>query len=308
MSFGSGPNDFWLVKTNASGNMIWNKTYGGASYDVAYSVVQTEDGGYAIAGYTQSFGAGLDDFWLVKTDADGNIMWSKAYGGENTDRAYSIVQASDGGYAIAGYTQSFGAGLDDFWLVKTDADGNAQWNKTYGGTNTDWVMSIVQTNDGGYATAGFTKSFGAGNGDFWLVKLAPEHDVAVIDITPAKIVVDQNCSLNVNVTVENQGVYTETFEVTLYANSTMIHAKAITLTAGNPKTVTFSWNTTGFARGNYTVSAYIEPLLGEIHTANNILVDGQIAIIPEFTSFPTLPLFMMATLLVVIVFRRKYTK
>jgi parallel beta-helix repeat protein len=172
-SFGAGQSDFWLVKTDSTGGMQWNKTYGGSGYDGASSVVQTSDGGYALAGYTNSFGAGGFDFWLVKTDSTGGMLWNKTYGGANDDYAYSVVQASDGGYALAGYTKSFGAGGYDFWLVKTDSTGGMQWNKTYGGTGTDIARSVVQTSDGGYALAGFTNSFGAGGYDFWLVKLTP---------------------------------------------------------------------------------------------------------------------------------------
>jgi predicted secreted protein len=169
-SFGAGGYDFWLVKTDASGNAQWNKTYGGTSDDSATSVVQTADGGYALAGSTSSFGAGGYDFWLVKTDASGNAQWNKTYGGTSDDMAFAFVQTSDGGYALAGYTKSFGAGSHDFWLVKTDSAGNAQWNKTYGGTSMDYATALVKTVDGGYALAGYTTSFGVGPNDFWLVK------------------------------------------------------------------------------------------------------------------------------------------
>jgi hypothetical protein len=162
--------DFWLVKTDASGNAQWNRTYGGTGNDQAYALVQTSDGGYALAGRTNSFGAGQYDFWLVKTDYAGNMQWNKTYGGTSYDYAYSVVQTSDGGYALAGHTRSFGAGSTDFWLVKTDASGNAQWNKTYGGTEFDAAYALVETGDGGYALAGITLSYGASNSDFWLVK------------------------------------------------------------------------------------------------------------------------------------------
>lgn len=101
---------------------------------------------------------------------DGNPQWNKTYGGTDSDVAYALVQTSDGGYALAGLTYSFGVGQGDFWLVKTDASGNAQWNKTYGGASNDFADALVQTIDGGYALAGVTESFGAGGDDLWLVK------------------------------------------------------------------------------------------------------------------------------------------
>jgi predicted secreted protein len=162
--------NFWLVKTDASGNMIWNETYGGALNDYAHALVQTSDGGYAIAGATSSFGAGGYDFWLVKVDANGDMQWNQTYGGTNDERAYALVQTSDGGYALAGETYSFGAGSYDLWLVKADALGDMQWNQTYGGTDWDELSALVETGDGGYALVGNTLSFGAGDQDAWLVK------------------------------------------------------------------------------------------------------------------------------------------
>jgi len=168
-SSGAGFQDFWLVKTDVSGNMQWNKTYGGAGDDEARSLVQTSDGGYALAGYTKSFGAGYSDFWLVKTDMNGNMEWNKTYGGIFEDVAVSMVQTNDGGYALTGTTNSFGTTMYDFWLVKTDANGNMQWNETYGGIGNNVPCSVVQTSDGGYAIAG-TTGFVGWSGDFWLVK------------------------------------------------------------------------------------------------------------------------------------------
>jgi predicted secreted protein len=170
-SLGAGGSDFWLVKTDGYGTQQWNTTYGGATDDDAFSVIQTSDGGYALAGYTTSFGVGESDFWLVKVDSSGNMEWNTTYGGANDEWAYSVVKTSDGGYALAGYTTSFGVGESDFWLVKTDGYGNQQWNKTYGGVNSDDAYSVVGTSDGGYALTGKTESFGAGKSDFWLVKV-----------------------------------------------------------------------------------------------------------------------------------------
>jgi hypothetical protein len=117
------PQDFWLVKTDASGNMQWNKTYGGSDAEEAMSVIQTKDGGYAIVGITRSIGAGSTDFWLVKTDSSGNKQWSRTYGGRGHDLATNVFQTEDGGYVLAGSTDSYGSGDYDFWLIKTDAQG-----------------------------------------------------------------------------------------------------------------------------------------------------------------------------------------
>jgi hypothetical protein len=107
--------------------MQWNKTYGGTNWDYAYALVQTSDGGYALAGFTMSFGAGNADFWLVKTDSTGNVLWSKTYGGTSEDWAEALVRTSDGGYALAGWTVSFGVGAWDFWLVKTAVESGLAW-------------------------------------------------------------------------------------------------------------------------------------------------------------------------------------
>jgi len=168
--FWSSTSVLWLIKTDAAGNIEWNQTYGGEETKFVRPLVQTGDGGYAMAGSTNAFGEGGSDFWLIKTDSFGNMIWNKTYGGADGDRALDLVQTSDGGYALAGFTQSFGAGDVDFWLVKTDSSGNMQWNQTYGGQDFDSAWAIVQTTDGGYALAGSTGSFGAGEGDVWLIK------------------------------------------------------------------------------------------------------------------------------------------
>lgn len=167
--------DFWLAKTDFAGNLEWNRTYGGTGSDAAVSVLQTSDGGYIIAGYTDSFVSvlpllGPGDFWVVKTDGFGNHQWNKTYGGIYSEWASSVIETSDGGYAIVGETRSFPAQDPNFWLVKTDASGNEKWSKTYGGADYDSASSVRQTGDGGYIIAGSTGSFGAGAWDSWLVK------------------------------------------------------------------------------------------------------------------------------------------
>jgi hypothetical protein len=169
--FGVEGTDYWLVRTDENGKMQYNRTYGGPGYDRPFSLIQTTDGGYGIAG---KWGAVLAeseyDMGVVKTDADGNLQWIKIYGGPNFDTGLSMLQTRDGGYAIVGETESFGAGDRDFWLVKTDVNGNMQWNRTYGGPSSEIPWSIVQTKGGGYAIGGYTRSFGAGAEDFWLVR------------------------------------------------------------------------------------------------------------------------------------------
>ncbi len=169
-SYGAGFSDVWLIKTDANGTTEWDETFGGSDYDFGYSVVETSDGSYVIAGSTYSYGVGATDAYLIKTDATGNQLWGWAYGGSDYDYGRSVVKTPDGGYAIAGSTYSYGAGSSDVWLIKTDADGNMLWNKTFGGSSYDSSRSLAGTSDGGYAIAGSTYSYGAGSADVWLIK------------------------------------------------------------------------------------------------------------------------------------------
>jgi hypothetical protein len=170
-SFGAGWADVWLIKTDADGNKLWEKTFGGSRRDWGSSVQQTSDGGFIIVGYTTSFGAG--DVWLIKTDANGNKQWDRTFGGSDWDEGWSVQQTSDGGFIIVGWTWSFGAGGPDVWLIKTDADGNKQWDRTFGGSDWDWGFSVQQTRDGGFILVGSTESFGAGDYDVLLIKSRP---------------------------------------------------------------------------------------------------------------------------------------
>jgi hypothetical protein len=132
------------------------KTISGPENEWGKPLIQTSDGGYAIAGYTSSFGAGEADVYVVKLDANGNLQWTKTIGGPESEEGNSLIQTSDGGYAIAGYTESFGAGKMDVYVIKLDATGNLQWTRTIGGKKEDMGTSLIQTSDGGYAIAGYT--------------------------------------------------------------------------------------------------------------------------------------------------------
>jgi hypothetical protein len=186
-----------LIKTDSDGNQLWLRRYGSTSEDIqGYGgyVIQTNDGGYAIAGSAHSaiLGHGID-FWLIKTDANGTKQWYQTYHCSYEEWACSVVQTNDGGYAIAGTigTRQYNDQTDGVWLIKTDLNGNAQWNKTYLNTGPDHASSLVQTNDGGYAIAGWTResanqSVSAGM-DFWLIKtdylgMIPEYPSFVIPL------------------------------------------------------------------------------------------------------------------------------
>ncbi|HLA38021.1 MAG TPA: hypothetical protein VJZ02_06120 [Candidatus Brocadiales bacterium] len=170
-SFGAGENDIWVLKLRPDGTVEWQKAYGGIENDWAYSIQQTLDGGYIVAGKTWSFGDGASDIWILKLRVDGTVEWQKTYGGVSSDEASSVQQTSDGGYIVAGETKSFGAGDYDSWVLKLRPDGTIEWQKTYGGVSSDGASSVQQTSDGGYIVAGRTKSFGAGDCDIWVLKL-----------------------------------------------------------------------------------------------------------------------------------------
>lgn len=139
--FSAGDEDFWLIKTDSTGNVEWNKTYGGAGVQRIESFVQTSDGGYAIAGWADGC------CWLVKTDSEGTMQWNKTYPEVGDAEAWSLIQTDDGGYAMAGPRYYY-----DGWLGKTDASGTMQWFKIYAEANNTQLQSVVQTSDGGVRT------------------------------------------------------------------------------------------------------------------------------------------------------------
>ncbi|MFX1251698.1 MAG: hypothetical protein ACFFCZ_08810 [Promethearchaeota archaeon] len=177
-SYGEGRGDAWVVKTDATGEIEWHQAYGGREFDIANSIIQTSDGGFLLAGSTDSYGAGRSDAWVVKTDVTGKLVWNQIYGGLDGEQADAVIQTSDGGFVLAGFTYSYGEGYSDGWLVKTDATGELVWNQTYGGTEFEYIHAIIQISDGGFVFAGSTSSYGKDDHAMWLVKTDSDGKMA----------------------------------------------------------------------------------------------------------------------------------
>ena len=173
-SFGAGGYDVYLIKTDAGGNLLWEKTYGGSEEDMGWSVIQTLDGGYIIAGYTYSFGDGDADVYLIRTDSFGDTLWTKTYGGDSTDLGFSITTASDGGFVIAGRTQSFGVVGEEAYVIRADSNGDSLWTHTYGDTSHDLISHVEPTQDSGFIMVGSSLSFP--EGDYYVIRTNSNGD------------------------------------------------------------------------------------------------------------------------------------
>lgn len=174
-TFGIGQEgDMYIFKTNAGGDIQWTRTYGGAEYDAARTLVECQDGGFLVVGTTESFGQGGSDIYALRLNQQGHVEWSRTYGGTSTEKANFLIQTEDGGFVIAGSTYSFGAGTKDGYLLKISEQGELEWSKTYGGDQQDFISSVHQTVDGGYMMIGSTKSFGEGDQDIYLIRADQE--------------------------------------------------------------------------------------------------------------------------------------
>jgi outer membrane protein assembly factor BamB len=167
----------YLIKTDANGDSLWSKTYSISSLDVLSMVKQTTDGGYILVGHKTTFSVSSSDIYLLKTDANGNIIWSKTIGGTNNDFGVSIHQTTDGGFIITGSSRSFGGtNFYDVYLIKTDVTGNLVWSKCFGNADNQDGISVQQTTDGGYIVAGNTRTQFANSYDIYLIKTDSNGD------------------------------------------------------------------------------------------------------------------------------------
>ena len=196
-------NDYWLLRLDADGELLWSKTYGGSGDDQGQSVIQTADGGFAITGYAMSSDGdasnneGFHDNWIVRLDSKGNILWERSFGFSGHDHSYDVLQTADGGFFFVGFLDITAArsdgfedksgtltrhGVGEFWGTKISAQGNLQWRRYFGGTNNDRAHAVVPAWDGGYVMAGFSESDDfdisdtRGSYDFWVVKVSEEGE------------------------------------------------------------------------------------------------------------------------------------
>lgn len=175
-SAGSGGEDVYLIRLDADQKMMWETTIGGPGDDDGWSVSETAAGGFVIAGFTTSEGAGGLDCLLTATDGKGVRDWSKTYGGGDDDRCWALAEV-EGGWVLAGETASSGSGERDCFVIRTDVQGDEVWSRAYGGEKDDRCFSVTAADDGGYVVAGQTFSYGAGDRDAWILKIGEDGEL-----------------------------------------------------------------------------------------------------------------------------------
>ena len=237
-SYGAGSSDILILKLALDGTIEWQKTYGGVESEKTNSILLTNDGGYIVAGHTESYGAGSSDVLILKLALDGTIEWQKTYGGNASDAANSIQKTFDGGYIVAGTSYSFVVGNWEFWILKLNILGAIEWQKTYGGGQIEEAKSIQQTIDGGYIVAGTTDTYGAGKRDYLILKLFSNGD-----ISPAcRFISDSNAEVfDTGITPLDSYLDTENFDI--------FQKKDITVSLQNSEAVVYS-----LCSGQHTLS------------------------------------------------------
>lgn len=176
-SFSADLSDIYLIKTDSSGIPAWSNLYGGPGFDYANDIIETNDHGFLVTGYTTSWGAGNEDVFVLKTDSSGNEIWMNYFGGLQSERATSVIQTSDEDYVLCGFTESYSQGEDDVYIIKLDANGDSLWTRTFGNQNSNFANDLIETQNGELVIVGTTGSFplqGGGNRDIYVIKTDPD--------------------------------------------------------------------------------------------------------------------------------------
>ena len=191
-SFGTG---IWIIKVNQDGSLRWEKFYSGKISENANAIIPTKDDGFIIAGYTWSFGTGRSDILVFKIDKRGELVWEETFGGKMNDVGVCIAPTADNGCVVGAVTESFGQGKSDIWILRLDANGKLVWQKMFGGKGYDSITGVCAASDGGFAFAGDTDSFGAGESDGWALKLNSEGNISndttiqLSNVKPANVMI-----------------------------------------------------------------------------------------------------------------------
>ncbi len=265
-SFGSGWKDAYILKLNSNGQLEWQKTFGEINNDVANSIQQTTDGGYIVAGWTASFGSGWQDIYILKLNSKGEVEWQKTFGGRDYDVANSIQQTTDDGYIVAGWTTSFSSGWQDAYILKLNSKGEVEWQKTFGGKDDDVANSIQQTTDGGYIVAGWTKSFGSGGQDIYILKLDSKGEIDTTSpevkfISPSDGVV---LSGTIDINIDAKDNY-DLEKVTLY-----IDGKKVKEYTSSP--YKYTWDSSKATEGAHTITAEAVDKSGNVRTKSVMVI------------------------------------
>ena len=312
MSYGEGNYEMYLVKTDANGDTLWTRTYGESGNDDCYSIQQTTDSGYIMLGITDNFGLSSPDFYALKLDAAGDTLWTKTYGGNADDYGYGVRQTADGGYIFVGLTQSFGAGLRDAYLIRTDASGDTLWTRAYGGALDDWANSVQECTDAGFVVSVPQENFGAGSYDFMMLKVDSMGDVGCNQYNTATQVGNTTTLMNFGGMIGSGGIVSNT--ATIVTNSasqeTLLCVSCDTLIAdffyvdsfGDVSFFDTSTNATGwywdFGDGNFdsvqnpshtyaSADTFLVCLIVSNPCTSDTICDSVIVIIPGINEFGT---------------------
>jgi len=286
--YNGGFADVWIVKLDANGNLEWQKCLGGSGNDGGSSIIQTTDSGYIFVGYTTSNDSNVNgnhggfDMWVVKLDANGNLLWQKSLGGTWDDYGMSVVQTTDGGYAVGGTSYSYNGdvsgnhGNGDFWVVKLDASGNIQWQKALGGSDLDQLNALAQTADGSYVAIGGTSSNDGdvsgnhGGADMWVVKLSASGNIqwqkalggtmsdggfSIIQTNDGDFIISGSTASNDGNVSGNHGGNSDNWVVKLNVNGNLLWQKALGGSASDQgfsviQTIDNGYTIAGFSSSN----------------------------------------------------------